>query len=264
MRGKLYIVDRDYHDYRERVKSRAPEQPLRPACASIMLVKTFKTSWLAWALLATAIVLWGQGGRRGGGFGGQAPDGQNPGGQNTNGRGNQNQGQNQGQAGQEYPSRHPAARVRGRPRHEHHRRAASKSLADPASQRTGRRKLCDHQRGRRQFSLSHRSIKALTRSPGRRTGYVRETLSTPGGQTQVDRSCLGEKHQRNRAEADAPKRDRRGTFSTRTAIRSSPSTSKCGAIRTRVDAGNSRRRRTARPTTWANSASPIWLLAATM
>jgi hypothetical protein len=136
-------------------------------------VKTLKTARLAWALIATAVILGAQG--RGGG-------------QNANGRGNQNpgqnQGQNQGQAGQGTPAvTLPPGTVEGRAMSTTGEPLRKVSLTlRPNGRGGGNYSTTSANDGSFRFASVDQGNYALT---GERTGYVRETLSSPGGQTRV-------------------------------------------------------------------------------
>jgi Carboxypeptidase regulatory-like domain len=122
------------------------------------------------------MVLWGQGGRGGGGFGGRAP-----GGQNANGRGNQNQGQ----AGQGTPAvTLPPGSLEGRVMSTTGEplRKVSLTLRPNGRGGGGNYVTTSATDGSFRFASVDQGNYALT---GERTGYVRETLSTPGGQTRV-------------------------------------------------------------------------------
>jgi 5-hydroxyisourate hydrolase-like protein (transthyretin family) len=158
-------------------------------------MRTFKTCLTAWALAATLAISWGQGGRGGGGFGGfggQAPGGQNPGGQGAGipaagGRGNQNQGQGgqggqNGQAGQGTPAvTLPPGSVTG-----HVLSTTGEVLKKvtltlrPNGRGGGSFSATSAADGSFIFPMVDQGTYALV---GERTGYVRETLSTPSGQT---------------------------------------------------------------------------------
>ena len=142
-------------------------------------MRTFKTAVAGCALFATAILLWGQGGRGGGGFGGQPPVGQN-----TNGRGNQNQGQNQGQAGQGTPAvTLPPGSLEGRVMSTTGEPLRKVSVSLRANGRgVGSYATTSATDGSFRFPSVDQGTYALV---GERTGYVREILSTPGGQTKV-------------------------------------------------------------------------------
>jgi uncharacterized protein (DUF2141 family) len=131
-----------------------------------------------------AILLWGQGGRGGGGgFGGQPPGGKNAAGQNTNGGGNQNQGQG-GPAGQGTPAvTLPPGSVEGRVMSTTGEPLRKVSLTlRPNGRGGGSYSANTAADGSFRFPSVDQGNYALT---GERTGYVRETLSSPGGQTRV-------------------------------------------------------------------------------
>jgi len=133
-----------------------------------------KSFCAASALLATTILLWGQGGRGGG----QAPGGQAPG--QATGRGNQNQGQ----AGQGAPAvTPPPGTVEGRVMSTTGEVLRKVSLTlRPNGRGGGTYATSSANDGSFRFTSVDQGNYALT---GERTGYVRETLSTPGGQTRV-------------------------------------------------------------------------------
>ena len=137
-------------------------------------MRTLKTLLVAWALLAGMPVLRAQGGRGGG---------QNAGG----GRGNQNQGQQAqagqtGQAGQGTPAvTLPPGSVEG-----HVLSTTGEVLRKvtltlrPNGRGGGSYGATSANDGSFRFPAVDQGTYALT---GERTGYVRETLSAPGGQT---------------------------------------------------------------------------------
>ena len=131
--------------------------------------------------VAALAILWGQGGRGGGqgpGGGGQAP-----GGQNSNPRGNQNQGQ-AGQAGQGTPAvTLPPGSVEGRVMSTTGEVLRKVSLTlRPNGRGGGSYATTSATDGSFRFATVDQGEYALV---GERTGFVRETLSTPGGQTQL-------------------------------------------------------------------------------
>ena len=132
-------------------------------------------------VLATGMVLWGQAGRAG----------QPPAGQNGNPRANQNQGQGgPGQAGQNGPGGQgtpavnlPPGSVEGRVMSTTGEALRKVSLTLRANGRGGGSYATTSANdGSFKFATVDQGNYALT---GERTGYVRETLSSPGGQTRV-------------------------------------------------------------------------------
>ena len=117
-------------------------------------------------LLAAAILLWGQAGRGGG--------------QNANGRGNQSQGQ----AGQGAPAvTLPPGSVEGRVTSTTGEPLRKVVLTlRPNGRGGGNYSATSANDGSFRFASVDQGNYALT---GERTGYVRETLSSPGGQTRV-------------------------------------------------------------------------------
>jgi 5-hydroxyisourate hydrolase-like protein (transthyretin family) len=140
-------------------------------------VRTFKVFLTAWTLLATVMILWGQGRGRGGG--------QNPTGQDVGaGRGNQNQPQagQTGQAGQGTPAvTLPPGSVEGHVLSTTGEVLRKVSLTlRPNGRGGGSYSTTSANDGSFRFPSVDQGTYALT---GERTGYVRETLSSPGGQT---------------------------------------------------------------------------------
>ena len=149
MRGKLYIVDRDYHDYAASVKILSEKQSRPLPYASIVASEDLQNlpGRLGYARHRGPAVGAGWQRRRWriwrpAACGPEREWTRQPESGPGRPRGSRNAGG------------HPAARIGRRSRHEHHRRAAAQSLFDSSPQRSRWRKLRDHQRDRRQFSFS--------------------------------------------------------------------------------------------------------------